>query len=111
MPASSHRRRRRARAAADGLEWALHATGGRHMASVTTRLGELKGVDLEGCERYAGIRYAKAPVGARRFLPPEPVEAWDGVYDATSFGAAAPQAVATMPGVGIEAGQAMDEDC
>jgi para-nitrobenzyl esterase len=81
------------------------------MASVTTRLGEIKGVDLDGCERYAGIRYAKAPVGVRRFLPPEPVDAWDGVYDATSFGPAAPQAAAAMPGVGVQAGQPVDEDC
>jgi para-nitrobenzyl esterase len=81
------------------------------MASVTTRLGEIKGVDLDGCERYAGVRYAKAPVGERRFLPPEPVDAWDGVYDATSFGPAAPQAIAAMPGVGVSAGQPMDEDC
>src|SRR6059058_6686741 len=86
-------------------------TWGDGMASVTTALGEIKGIDLDGCERYAGIRYAKPPVGARRFLAPEPVEAWDGVYDATSFGASAPQAVASMPGVGVEAGQAMDEDC
>jgi para-nitrobenzyl esterase len=81
------------------------------MASVTTRLGEIKGVDLDGCERYAGIRYAKAPVGARRFLPPEPVEAWDGVYDATSFGASAPQMVMAGSVGGVAAGQAVDEDC
>ena len=81
------------------------------MASVTTRLGEIKGIELEGCERYAGIRYAKAPVGDRRFRAPEPVEPWDGVYDATSFGPSAPQ-VAAMPGaVGAAQGAVTDEDC
>jgi para-nitrobenzyl esterase len=82
------------------------------MASVTTRLGEMKGVDLDGCERYAGIRYAKAPVGARRFLPPEPVdEPWDGLYDATSFGASAPQAVTAGSVGGVAREQVLDEDC
>jgi para-nitrobenzyl esterase len=82
------------------------------MASVTTRLGEIKGSDLDGCERYAGIRYAKAPTGARRFLPPEPAdEAWDGVYDATSFGPSAPQPAPAVGAVGVQADLVTDEDC
>ena len=82
------------------------------MASVTTPLGEMKGTDLDGCELYAGVRYAKAPIGPRRFLPPEPVEPWDGLYDATSFGPSAPQAVGMVGSVGgVGAGQAIDEDC
>ena len=81
------------------------------MASTTTPLGEIKGTDLEGCERYAGIRYAKPPVGARRFLPPEPVDPWDGLYDATSFGPSAPQA-APLPGaVGVQRDLVTSEDC
>ena len=61
------------------------------MTTASTPLGEVKGVELEGCERYAGIRYAKAPVGPLRFQAPEPVEPWKGVYDATEFGASALQ--------------------
>jgi para-nitrobenzyl esterase len=71
----------------------------------------VKGVDLDGCQRFAGIRYAKAPTGERRFLPPEPVDAWDGVYDATAFGPSAPQA-APLPGaVGVQQNLVTDEDC
>jgi len=30
-----------------------------------------------------GLRYAAAPTGALRFMPPEPSRPWNGVYDAT----------------------------
>ena len=84
---------------------------GMQMASVTTPLGEIKGVELEGCERYAGIRYAEAPVGARRFLPPVPAGPWDGVYDATSFGPSAPQVAPMAGAVGVQRDLVTDEDC
>src|SRR3954462_8685218 len=61
------------------------------MTIVNTPLGTVEGVAQEGCERYAGIRYAQAPIGDRRFQPPEPVEPWTGVYDARHFRASAPQ--------------------
>ncbi|MDP1795367.1 MAG: carboxylesterase family protein, partial [Acidimicrobiales bacterium] len=81
------------------------------MATAITQLGEVKGVELDGVERYAGIRYAKAPTGERRFRAPEPVDAWDGVYDATAFGPSAPQ-MPPMPGaVGVQRDLVTDEDC
>lgn len=81
------------------------------MATAVTPLGEVKGVDLEGCERYAGIRYAKAPVGDLRFRAPVPVDAWDGVYDATAFGPAAPQMKPAPGMVGAARDTNFDEDC
>ncbi|GAB6891663.1 hypothetical protein JCM14450A_26690 [Geobacillus stearothermophilus] len=53
---------------------------------VETRYGRLRGEMNEGVFVWKGIPYAKAPVGERRFLPPEPPDAWDGVREATSFG-------------------------
>lgn len=53
---------------------------------VETRYGRLRGGANEGVFYWKGIPYAKAPVGERRFLPPEPPEAWDGVREATAFG-------------------------
>src|SRR5688500_9958560 len=81
------------------------------MATATTRLGQLRGVDLDGCERYAGIRYAEAPVGGLRFAPPVPAGPWEGVHDATGFGPSAPQPppVPGMPGASGEL--RTDEDC
>jgi para-nitrobenzyl esterase len=81
------------------------------MAKITTPLGDLNGTDFEGCERYAGIRYAEAPVGPLRFRPPQPVGRWGDVYDATAFGASAPQPP-PMPGSFITEGELhTDEDC
>ena len=56
-----------------------------------TPLGKIEGVDKDGVIAFRGIRYALAPTGDRRFLPPKPVPAWEDVYDAKSFGPAAPQ--------------------
>jgi para-nitrobenzyl esterase len=81
------------------------------MATANTPLGQIKGIDLDGGARYAGIRYAKPPVGDLRFRAPQPVEPWPGVYDATDFGASAPQPP-PMPGGLITAGEVRtDEDC
>jgi para-nitrobenzyl esterase len=81
------------------------------MAETTTPLGAIKGVDLDGCERYAAIRYAQPPVGYLRFRAPQPVEPWPGVYDATAFGPSAPQP-APLTGSLIAVGDLRtDEDC
>jgi para-nitrobenzyl esterase len=40
---------------------------------------------------FLGIPYARPPVGALRFMPPEPVLPWTGVRDAQAFGPAAAQ--------------------
>jgi para-nitrobenzyl esterase len=81
------------------------------MVTARTPLGEVRGVDLAGCERYAGIRYARAPVGQLRFRAPQPVGPWSGVYDATEFGPSAPQPP-PLPGSFVAAGELRtDEDC
>ena len=49
----------------------------------TTPCGALQGLELEDHLEYRGIRYATA----RRWEYPRPVEHWEGIYDATQFGA------------------------
>ncbi|WP_094606118.1 carboxylesterase family protein [Sporomusa silvacetica] len=51
-----------------------------------TPLGKLKGAEHENIRIFRGIPYAEASVGERRFVPPEKVQAWSGVKDATKFG-------------------------
>ncbi len=67
---------------------------------VSTPLGAVEGLARDGYQRFAGIRYGKAPAGPLRFRAPQPVDSWDGVYDAKGFGANAMQPAA----VGVLAG-------
>jgi para-nitrobenzyl esterase len=54
---------------------------------VTTRHGALRGTVTEGkVAMFKGIPYAASPFGANRFLPPRPVEPWQGVREALRTG-------------------------
>jgi para-nitrobenzyl esterase len=66
-------------------------------ATVGTAGGLVSGVNESGVLAYKGIPYAAAPVGERRFRPPERREAWDGVLDCSEFGPVPFQP--RMPGV------------
>ncbi|XP_077561748.1 acetylcholinesterase-like [Haemaphysalis longicornis] len=54
---------------------------------VTVSQGQLRGrfstIFGHPINSFTGIPYAEPPVGKRRFLKPEPLNAWSGVYDAT----------------------------
>jgi para-nitrobenzyl esterase len=54
---------------------------------------------------FLGVPYAAAPIGERRFRPPQSAQ-WDGIRDATHFGATAPQPL--TPGFAV-AGDAGDD--
>ncbi|WP_318207349.1 carboxylesterase/lipase family protein [Streptomyces sp. SJL17-1] len=58
---------------------------------VLTRYGAVRGSAKGGVAAFLGVPYAQAPVGPLRFRPPEPVEPWDGVREATAFGPTAPK--------------------
>lgn len=55
--------------------------------------GALAGFVQDGLNQFRGIRYAKAPMGSLRWVAPQPPESWQGVRDATQFGASCPQAI------------------
>lgn len=75
---------------------------------VTTREGRVAGSWASPrVRRWSGIPYAAAPVGDRRFAPPEPHAPWVGTRPALSSDAVCPQPPmtgATTPGT-------MTEDC
>ena len=53
---------------------------------VSVSQGQLRGVKLEdGVELFAGIPYAKPPVGELRWREPQDPEPWEGVLEADSF--------------------------
>ncbi len=60
---------------------------------VQTDKGKIRGFHYDGIDHFYGIRYAKA----RRFHMPEPVDAWEGVKDAGSYGMICPVLVEPMP--------------
>ena len=49
---------------------------------VTTKYGKVRGFTYGGVHTFLGIRYAKA----KRFCEPEEPDAWDGVFEADTFG-------------------------
>ena len=54
--------------------------------------GALRGALVEGIAAFKAIPYAAPPLGALRFLPPQPVAPWSGERDATAYAGRAPQA-------------------
>lgn len=55
---------------------------------IRTRKGAVRGVErTDGTVAFLGIPYAQPPVGPRRFAAPVPPEPWEGVRDATAYGA------------------------
>lgn len=55
---------------------------------VETKSGQLRGVPRSsGGAEFLGVRYAQPPVGDLRWREPIPAKSWDGVRDATAFGA------------------------
>lgn len=57
------------------------------MTIASTASGKVQGLEREGVLQFRGIKYATAT----RFGPPQPVEPWSDVFEATAFGPILPQ--------------------
>ncbi|XP_043913312.1 neuroligin-3-like isoform X2 [Protopterus annectens] len=69
-----------------------------HYPTVNTHYGKLRGVRvplpteiLGPVDQYLGVPYAAAPVGEKRFMPPDPPSSWSGIRNATHFSSVCPQ--------------------
>jgi para-nitrobenzyl esterase len=80
---------------------------------VSTRSGKVEGIFANGQYEFRGIPYAAPPVGALRWLPPQPVMPWEGIRTAKEFGTISPQN--QMPGSdalpGLSINDPQDENC
>ncbi|MEL7730718.1 carboxylesterase/lipase family protein [Citromicrobium bathyomarinum] len=54
---------------------------------VETEGGSVQGLEQGGIDAFLGVRYAAPPLGELRFQPPAKPEAWEGIADATGYGA------------------------
>lgn len=89
---------------------AVHFSYKRETSIVETTQGKVRGYEYGGIEIFKGIPYAKA----RRFHRPEPVEPWEGILDATSYGFVCPLLAMEKPNGELLVPHrywVMDEDC
>ena len=68
-----------------------------HLKTGSVRGGSQKSIFSLNLEYFLGIPYAAAPVGDLRFSPPQLVQPWEGVRDATKYGARCPQNEDSFP--------------
>lgn len=82
----------------------------KNTALVKTSRGQVKGYEQNGLSIFKGIPYAKA----KRFHAPGPVEKWNGVFDAASYGYVCPLLNMDRPSGELYVPHRywpMDEDC
>lgn len=73
---------------------------GAQAAPVGTAEGPVEGFAKGGVTQYLGIPYAKPPVGALRWMPPEAVTKWTNVRKADKFGPTCAQITTLGPFAG-----------
>lgn len=73
--------------------------------------GRLEGVAEEGLVVFKNIPYAAAPIGGRRWKPPEAPPSWAGTRDASRFGPSCIQPKPNPESLYANEPAAMSEDC
>ncbi|WP_019636460.1 carboxylesterase/lipase family protein [Paenibacillus fonticola] len=77
-------------------------------ALVTTKFGQLQGVQEGRVFAWRGVPYAKPPLGNLRFRPPQAPEPWEGIKEAQQF---APRAMQPLLWSQEAAPEGYSEDC
>ena len=69
-------------------------------AAVTTADGPVLGLREKGINRFLGIPFARPPIGALRWMPPQPVAKWTGMRRAYTFAPTCAQVTTLGPFAG-----------
>jgi para-nitrobenzyl esterase len=77
----------------------------------TTSYGQVEGTEADEVLRFAGIPFARPPVGSLRFRPPRRPERWQGVRPATHFGPVALQGPSIVEAMFGSQPEPSSEDC
>jgi para-nitrobenzyl esterase len=80
-------------------------------ALVTIGQGRIEGRRQDDLLVFKGIPYAAAPTGPRRWQPPQPAPAWEGIRTATAFGPSCIQPAVPASSLYYDPPQASSEDC
>lgn len=83
------------------LDWPERAT-------LTTRLGEVRGLSNGEVNAFLGLPYAQPPTGKRRFRAPEAIAPWQVTFAATALPNVCMQA---GTGLDVAASSVFSEDC
>ena len=78
---------------------------------VETRAGALRGFIEDGVASFRNVPYALPPVGELRFEPPQALESWSGIRDATQHGVLPPQRPSRLARVLGDYELSYGEDC
>ncbi len=82
------------------------------MTTVNTRAGRVEGVRQGDLLVFKGVPYAAPPVGELRWLPPQPLQAWEGVRPAREVGAASYQNPVILDALSaFDVKEPQSEDC
>ncbi|HEX5075299.1 MAG TPA: carboxylesterase family protein [Gemmatimonadaceae bacterium] len=78
---------------------------------VVAPAGAVRGTAEGDLHVFRGVPYAQPPVGPLRWRPPLPLARWDGVREATEFGAACYQPPPRLSSIYVPRPVPMSEDC
>ncbi len=94
-----------------GGAWAAESGHGPVPSPTTVSVqgGKVTGAVADGVLSFKGIPFAAPPVGPNRWRPPQPVKAWSGVRQATSYGPDCMQV--PFPSDAAPLGTKPSEDC
>ena len=83
----------------------------REAPTATVAEGRIAGAWQDDVRIFRGLPYAAAPVGTRRWQPPEAPPSWSGMRQATQFGPDCVQPAYPADSVYFEAPRPQSEDC